>query len=246
MQKKRLSDPCVEIQKNQPAPLIGDTAPSFDAETTQGLIHFPADYNGKWVILFSHPSDFSPICTTELIAMARLEDECRKLNTELIGLSVDSLSSHIAWLYAIQEQIRFRGLSDIKITFPLIADLSQTIARRYGMIQPESAPDKTIRAVYFIDPDGIIRTILYYPLSTGRNFKEIWRILLSLQTADAFHVSTPADWQVGDDVVKQIPSSADAHKATDKSEISLSQVEELSPEEIRQKLYQSPKEKAGQ
>ena len=188
-------------------PLIGDSAPAFDAETTEGPIHFPKDYTGKWVILFSHPADFTPVCTTEFIAFSQLVDECHKLNTELIGLSVDSLSSHIAWLYAIQEQVRFRGLSNVKITFPLIADLSQTIARRYGMIHPKVNENKTIRAVFFIDPDGIIRTILYYPVSTGRNFNEILRILISLQTADAFGVLTPANWEPGEDVVQSPPDT---------------------------------------
>ena len=190
-------------------PLIGDNAPAFDAETTMGTIHFPKDYTGKWVILFSHPADFTPVCTTEFIAFSKLVDECRSMNTELIGLSVDSLSSHIAWLYAIQEQVRFRGLSNVKITFPLIADLSQTIARRYGMIHANANNTKTIRAVFFIDPDGIIRTILYYPSSTGRNFKEIMRILISLQTSDAFEVATPADWEPGDDVIKTTPCTLD-------------------------------------
>ncbi|MDY6408008.1 MAG: peroxiredoxin [Pseudomonadota bacterium] len=192
---------------NPKHPLIGDSAPAFDAETTEGPIHFPKDYTGKWVILFSHPADFTPVCTTEFIAFSQLVEECHKLNTELIGLSVDSLSSHIAWLYAIQEQVRFRGLSQVKITFPLIADLSQTIARRYGMIHPKVNENKTIRAVYFIDPDGIIRTILYYPISTGRNFNEILRILMSLQTADAFDVATPADWTPGDDVIDNPPET---------------------------------------
>lgn len=188
-------------------PFIGDSAPAFNAETTNGTIHFPQDYIGKWVILFSHPADFSPVCTTEVVALANLANECRALNTEIIGLSVNSLSSHIGWLYAIQEQVRFRGLSNIKITFPLIADLSQTIARRYGMIHPKEDNTRTIRAVYFIDPDGIIRTILYYPTSTGRHFGEILRILISLQTADAFDVSTPADWQPGDDVIQKNPDT---------------------------------------
>ena len=182
-------------------PLIGDSAPAFDAETTQGTIHFPRDYTGKWVILFSHSSDFTPVCTSEFMAFSRLVEECRNLNTELIGLSVDSLSSHVAWIYAIQEQIKFRGLKNIHIRFPLIADLSQTIARRYGMLHPKASEAKTVRAVFFIDPDGIIRTILYYPTTTGRNFDEIMRILISLQTTDAFGVATPANWQPGDDVV---------------------------------------------
>ena len=200
------------------APLIGDTAPAFSAETTQGPIRFPDDYTGKWVILFSHPADFTPVCTTEFMAFSKLVEDCRTLNTELIGLSVDSLSSHIAWLYAIQEQVRYRGLDHIEITFPLIADLSQTIARRYGMIHPHVDQTKTIRAVYFIDPDGIIRTILYYPTSTGRNFNEIMRILTSLQTADAFGVATPADWIAGEDVVCQPPETLpEAQTAADRN-----------------------------
>ena len=200
-QKRTKQDPCIKAQQEQRTPLIGDTAPSFHAETTQGTIHFPADYTGKWVILFSHPSDFTPVCTSEIIALSRLEEECRALNTEIVGLSVDSLSRHIAWLYAIQEQVRIRGLEPIQITFPLIADLSQTIARRYGMIHPKADNTRTIRAVYFIDPDGIIRTILYYPMSTGRNFAEIMRILMSLQITDEVGGATPADWKIGDEVM---------------------------------------------
>ena len=190
-------------------PLIGDTAPAFDAETTNGPIHFPKDYTGKWVILFSHPADFTPVCTTELIAFSRLVEKCHRLNTEIIGLSVDSLSSHIAWLYAIQEQVRFRGLTNVKITFPLIADLSQTIAKRYGMIHPKVDQNKTVRAVFFIDPNGVVRTILYYPVSTGRNFREIMRILVSLQVTDKYDVATPANWEPGDDVVSKMPVTLD-------------------------------------
>ena len=198
---KTRQKPCEKVQSMQRTPLIGETAPSFHAETTQGVIHFPSDYTGKWVILFSHPSDFTPVCTSEIIALSRLEEECRALNTELIGLSVDSLSRHVAWLYAIQEQIRFRGLTPTQITFPLIADSTQTIARRYGMIHPKADNSRTIRAVYFIDPDGIIRTILYYPMSTGRNFSEIMRILMSLQLTSEAGGATPADWKPGDAVV---------------------------------------------
>ena len=199
-------------------PLIGDSAPAFDAETTDGPIHFPKDYTGKWVILFSHPADFTPVCATEFIAFSRLVEKCHRLNTELIGLSVDSLSSHIAWLYAIQEQVRFRGLSNVKISFPLIADLSQTIAKRYGMIHPKVHRHKTIRAVFFIDPNGIIRTILYYPVTTGRNFKEILRILMSLQVSDKYDVVTPADWEPGDEVVSRIPETLnDAVKTGEKN-----------------------------
>ena len=222
------------VQKH---PFIGDSAPAFDAETTEGPIHFPKDFTGKWVILFSHPADFTPVCTTEFIAFSQLVEECHRLNTELIGLSVDSLSSHIAWLYAIEEQVRFRGLSNVKITFPLIADLSQTIARRYGMIHPKVNENKTIRAVFFIDPDGIIRTILYYPISTGRNFNEILRILLSLQTSDAFNVATPANWEPGDDVIQNPPTTLkEAQKKATSKKVWFMNFEKLSHDKINQKL----------
>lgn len=231
-------------------PLIGDAAPAFAAETTQGSIHFPDDYTGKWVILFSHPADFTPVCTTEFIAFSRLDALCRRLNTALIGLSVDSLSSHIAWLYAIQEQVRFRGLRKVKINFPLIADLSQTVARRYGMIHPNANDTKTVRAVFFIDPDGIIRTILYYPSSTGRNFTEILRILISLQTADAFGVSTPADWQPGDDVIRPNPATlAGAMEAakqnSGKTDAWFLSLTDLPEHKIRQKLKRSHRKNHG-
>lgn len=193
-------------------PLIGDTAPAFVAETTQGTIHFPEDYKGKWVILFSHPADFTPVCTTEFILFSQMADEFKQYNTELVGLSVDSLSSHIAWLYTIQDQVKFHGLKNIHINFPLIADLNTKIAQKYGMIHPNTNSTKTVRAVFFIDPDAIIRTILYYPTSTGRNFDEIKRILISLQTTDAFNVSTPANWQPGEDVISSTPTTLDEAK----------------------------------
>lgn len=190
-------------------PMIGEKAPGFIAESTQGVIHFPEDYQGKWVILFSHPSDFSPVCTTEFISFAQMQNRFLDLNTELIGLSVDSLSSHIAWLYAIQEQVRFHGLSHIRISFPLIADVSRTIAERYGMVHPQVSSVKAVRSVYVIDAKGIIRAVLHYPPETGRNFKELFRILISLQTMDAFGVLTPADWEPGDDVIQSVPDTLD-------------------------------------
>ncbi len=198
-----------EIKNDCPnrLPLIGDAAPSFVAETTQGTIHFPQDYAGSWVILFSHPADFTPVCTTEFMMFAQMMDDFKNLNTELLGLSVDSLSSHIAWLYTIQERVRFHGLEHVNIQFPLIADLNASIAEKYGMIHPNANSTKTVRAVFFIDPHGKIRTILYYPTTTGRNFDEIKRILLSLQVGDAFDVSTPADWRPGDPVIMANPAT---------------------------------------
>ena len=181
-------------------PLIGDVAPSFVATTTQGQINFPHDYEGKWVILFSHPADFTPVCTTEFMTFTSMLDEFKELNTELVGLSVDSLYAHIAWLRKINE-LEWKGFKNLDVTFPLIEDIKMDVAKKYGMIQPSQSNTQAVRAVFVIDPKGIIRTILYYPLSTGRNFDEIKRIIQALQKADKDNVATPADWRPGDDVI---------------------------------------------
>lgn len=181
-------------------PLIGEDAPAFDAVTTQGEIHFPADYKGKWVILFSHPADFTPVCTTEFMTLGSMMEEFKAINTELIGLSVDSLYAHIAWLRKIQE-LEWNGKKHINVTFPLIEDIRMEVANKYGMIQPGASNTQAVRAVFIIDPNAKIRTILYYPLSTGRNFDEIKRIILALQKTDAQNCATPADWRPGDDIV---------------------------------------------
>lgn len=182
-------------------PRIGDLAPEFTASTTQGQINFPADYKGKWVIFFSHPADFTPVCTSEFITFASLQDEFGKYNTELVGLSVDGLYSHIAWLRTIQEKITFNGMTGVEVRFPLIDDITMDVARKYGMIMPGEDSTKAVRAVFVVDPAGVIRTIIYYPLSTGRNFDELLRVVKALQTADAFEVATPADWHPGDRVI---------------------------------------------
>ncbi len=190
-----------EIKEFYQMPLIGDPAPSFKAVTTQGNINFPEDYKGKWVILFSHPADFTPVCTTEFMTFATMSDEFKELNTELVGLSVDSLYSHIAWLRTIKEKIKWNGMENVEVQFPLIEDIKMDVAKKYGMIQPNQSNTQAVRAVFIIDPKGIIRTILYYPLSTGRNFDEIKRIIIALQKADKDNVATPADWKPGDDVI---------------------------------------------
>lgn len=181
-------------------PLLGDKAPSFVATTTQGQINFPEDYKGKWVILFSHPADFTPVCTTEFMTFAKLEDDFKKLNTYLIGLSVDSLYSHIAWLRKIHE-LEWKGMKNLEVKFPLIEDIRMDVAKKYGMIQPNQSNTQAVRAVFIIDPEGLIRTILYYPLSTGRNFDELKRIIQALQKADKESCATPADWREGDDFI---------------------------------------------
>jgi peroxiredoxin (alkyl hydroperoxide reductase subunit C) len=182
-------------------PRIGDKAPAFKAVTTQGDIDFPKQFEGSWVILFSHPADFTPVCTTEFITFASMEKQFAEANCKLVGLSVDGIYSHIAWLRTIKEKINYKGHKDVEVNFPLIEDITMNVAKAYGMIQPNEDSTKAVRAVFFIDPKGIIRAMIYYPLSLGRNFDEIYRALIALQTADAFGVATPADWRPGDDVI---------------------------------------------
>lgn len=188
------------LNANAQMPLIGDNAPSFCAQTTQGRINFPKAYAGKWVILFSHPADFTPVCTTEFITFQRMMCDFQSLNTEIIGLSIDNLNDHIKWLKSI-EGFSYQGIKNQKIMFPLIADPKMEVAKKYGMIQPKASTTKTVRAVFFIDPNAKIRAILYYPLTTGRNMEEIKRLLIAMQTFDAFGAKTPANWCPGDDVI---------------------------------------------
>lgn len=194
-------------------PRIGEKAPSFKAVTTQGEINFPADYAGKWTILFSHPADFTPVCTSEFMTFASMDEEFKALNTQLVGLSVDGLYSHIAWLRTIKEKIEYKGMKNVEVQFPLIEDITMEVAKKYGMIQPGESSTKAVRAVFFIDPQGLIRTIIYYPLSMGRNFDELKRVLIGLQTADAFGVALPADWRPGDDVIVPTAGSCGTAKA---------------------------------
>ena len=180
-----------EVKEYVSMPRIGDPAPEFKAVTTQGEINFPSDYSGKWSILFSHPADFTPVCTSEFITFASLEEKFAAANCNLVGLSVDGLYSHIAWLRTIKEKIEFNGMKDVEVKFPLIEDITMNVAKKYGMIQPNEDTTKAVRAVFFVDPKGIIRAMIYYPLSLGRNFDELYRVLIALQTADEFGVATP-------------------------------------------------------
>lgn len=199
-----------------PMPRIGDKAPSFKAVTTQGEINFPEQYAGSWVILFSHPADFTPVCTSEFMTFASLEEKFNQANCKLVGLSVDGLYSHIAWLRTIKEKIEFKGMKNIEVKFPLIEDITMEVSKKYGMIQPGESSTKAVRAVFFIDPKGIIRTIIYYPLSLGRNLEELYRVLIALKTADEFGIATPADWQPGDDVI--VPPAGSCNTAKDRVE----------------------------
>jgi peroxiredoxin (alkyl hydroperoxide reductase subunit C) len=186
-------------------PKIGDRAPDFQANSSKGPISLK-DYKGKWVVLFSHPADFTPVCTTEFIEFARRYEEFEKRNAQLIGLSIDSVYSHIAWLLQIEK------ISGIEVKFPVIADLSMEVSRLYGLIHERASTTSTVRAVFFIDPEGVVRALIYYPASTGRNIDEIMRVLDSLIYVDSFMIATPANWKAGEDVIVPQPSTLQAAK----------------------------------
>lgn len=181
-------------------PKIGEPMPEFEALSTQGPLK-SGDLKGSWVVLFSHPADFTPVCTTEFIEFARRYEEFEKRGVKLIGLSVDSIHSHIAWLRNIEEK------TGVKIPFPVIADLDMKVASKFGMIHPQASSTATVRAVFVIDPNGIIRAMVYYPLTNGRNIDEILRLVDALQTTDKFNVSTPANWRPGEKVIVPPPKT---------------------------------------
>ena len=189
-------------------PRINEPAPDFEAKSTHGVIRL-SNYTskGKWVLLFSHPADFTPVCTTEFVEFSKRNPEFEKRNVQLIGNSIDSVYSHIAWVLNIEKNF------GVKVPFPVIADLDQKVARAYGMVHEAVSDTAAVRAVFFIDPKGIIRSLLYYPLSLGRNMDELLRVVDALQTADANGVSTPANWRPGDPVIVPAPTTqADAEK----------------------------------
>ena len=191
-------------------PLIGDPAPEFRAQTTHGPINFPKDYEGKWVVLFSHPADFTPVCTTEFVAFQKRYDEFKKLGCELIGLSIDQVFSHIKWVEWIKEKL------GVEIEFPVIADNTGKIGTLFGMLHPEAAESQTVRAVFVIDPKGIVRAIIYYPLNVGRNMDEILRLVRALQLADKEKAAVPAGWPnnelIGDRIIVPPPASEEGAK----------------------------------
>jgi len=199
-------------EQNVKLPLIGEKAPEFKAETTQGPINFPKDYQGKWVIFFSHPADFTPVCTTEFMTFASMAEEFRALNCELLGLSIDSTYSHIAWLRTIKEKIEYKGMKGLEVNFPVISDLTMEVSKSFGMLQPSASNTQAVRAVFIIDPKAIVRAILYYPLSNGRNMQEVKRLLIAMQYSDEYKIATPANWQIGDDVIIPPPGSCGVAK----------------------------------
>ena len=193
-------------------PLIGDKAPAFQALTTNGTVNFPEDYKGSWVLFFSHPSDFTPVCTTEFMTLSSMKEEFKAMNVSLLGLSVDSLYSHIAWIRKIEE-LHWKDMKNVKIDFPVIADLNTKVSTLYGMLQPNVSSTQAVRAVFIIDPEGIIRSIVYYPLTTGRNFDEIKRMIQALQKSDATNTATPANWIPGEDLIIHTPVTTSAAEA---------------------------------
>lgn len=182
-------------------PRIGDKAPDFEADTTTGRIKLSEYNKDHWVILFSHPADFTPVCTTELTRFAEEKAFFDEHNTKLIGLSIDSIHSHLAWVHNVKEK------TGIYMDFPIIADLTMDVAKKYGMIHPGENDTAAVRAVFYIDPKGIIRLIMYYPLNVGRNMAEIQRALKALQATDKYQRAMPVDWEIGEKAIVPPPKT---------------------------------------
>jgi peroxiredoxin (alkyl hydroperoxide reductase subunit C) len=183
-----------QVQQTPSLPRLGAPAPQFEAVTTHGTLKLE-DFKGSWLVMFSHPADFTPVCTTEFVAFAKIHPKLRELNCELMGLSIDSVYSHIAWMRNIEEKL------GQKIPFPVIADLDRQVATLYGMVMPGESKTETSRCVFIIDDKQILRAMIYYPLTTGRNMDEILRVIQALQTSDKHGVATPANWRPGDKVI---------------------------------------------
>ncbi len=190
------------VQEVVRLPRLNEPAPEFEAVTTHGVIRL-ADYEGSWLILFSHPADFTPVCTTEFMGFAEIYPELKKRNVELLGLSVDSVYSHIAWVRNIEQNF------GVEIPFPVIADLNKDVATLFGMVMPGESTTETSRCVFVIDPKGIMRAMIYYPLTTGRNMQEILRLIDALQATDEHQIATPANWQPGDKVIVPPPKTTE-------------------------------------
>lgn len=192
-------------------PRIGDMAPDFRALTSVGELQFSAYNKGSWVIFFSHPADFTPVCTTELTEFARREEDFRKMNTKLLGLSIDSIHSHIAWINNVKKNL------GVTMRFPLIADIDMRVSKLYGMLQPGESETAAVRAVFFIDPGGKIRLIMYYPLNVGRNMEEVVRVLQALQTVDEHKIACPLNWKPGEKVIVPPPKTLEAMEEREQS-----------------------------
>lgn len=201
-------------QQNTRVPVLGEKAPSFSVQTTNGNINFPKDFGRSWKILFSHPEDFTPVCSSEVLELAYMEEEFNKLNAKFLVLSVDSLDRHRDWKNALEE-IDYLGRGKVKINVPLATDRQYKVSRQYGMIHNASSDKRTVRGVFIIDPDNVIQSIVYYPMTVGRSMDEIKRSLIALQTVAEKEISTPANWKPGDDVLIHFKPSAEELKKND-------------------------------
>lgn len=200
-----------EVQKTY-MPRIGDQAPDFKANTTHGQMQFSEYNKDSWVILFSHPADFTPVCTTEMSGFAVRSEEFKELNTKLLGLSIDSIHAHVAWVNNVKKN------TGVLFNFPIIADIDMKVAKLYGMLQPNESDTAAVRAVFIIDPTGKIRLIMYYPLNVGRNMDEIIRVLKALQISDEHKVALPLNWQPGEKVIVPPPKTIDEMEERERSD----------------------------
>jgi peroxiredoxin 2/4 len=198
-------------------PLIGEATPEFTAESTTGTIKFPDDYYAKWKILFSHPADFTAVCSSEILELANMQNDFKELNTQLVVVSTDAVSSHIEWVKSL-ESAKYKSRQPVKINFPLVSDRNMDISKAYGMVHSYSSTTKDVRGVFIIDPNDKIKAIFFYPMEVGRNLDEIKRTLIALQTAEKNNVLIPADWQPGQDVMLHSPkTAAEADKMAEKA-----------------------------
>lgn len=195
--------------RNFRIPLIGESAPAFTAESTNGTINFPGDFGRKWKVLFSHPQDFTPVCSSELLELAYLQKEFDKLGVKLVVVSTDQLDTHVQWVKAMEE-LKYKNREPVKIKFPLVDDFSKAVAKKYGMIHSATNTTRDVRGVFIIDPDDVIQAIYFYPMSVGRSTTELIRTITALQSTASGDFKTPADWQKGNDLLIPIPPKASA------------------------------------
>jgi peroxiredoxin 2/4 len=207
------SQSSMKEDRNFRIPLIGEVAPSFTAESTNGTINFPGDFGRKWKILFSHPQDFTPVCTTEIIELAKLQEQFDQLGIKLVVVSADALDTHVQWKKSM-ESLNLNGDGAVKIEFPLVDDNNLVVSKMYGMIHPASNTTKSVRGVFIIDPDNVIQSIYFYPKSVGRNTDELIRMVTALQTTEKNNVLTPVNWKAGNDLLVPIPPSSEAAART--------------------------------
>jgi peroxiredoxin (alkyl hydroperoxide reductase subunit C) len=207
----------IDLKKSFRIPLIGESAPTFTAESTSGIINFPSDYGHKWKLLFSHPQDFTPVCSTEIMELAKLQDEFDKLGVKLVVVSADPLDVHVQWKKAM-EMLTLNDNTKIKIKFPIVDDENIVISREYGMINAESKSTKSVRGVFIIDPDDIIQALYFYPMNVGRSTDELLRVVSALQATAKDQVMTPVNWKVGNDVLVKNPPKIDEKNSASVSE----------------------------